>query len=225
VGKPVVHLIAAGKMAACGSRPGTSVGSGCNTALQYVTCAACLRIGRELGLEPAGVLLADPAWRFGDSLPGKGRGASKHYATLSIDEIKAFPLPPLADDAVLVLWRVAAMAAEAYEVVRAWGFTAKSEIVWVKVADYGSKRLRIGMGRSVRNCHESAIIATRGKPQRLSMSEPSVVFAPRLEHSRKPLAVHRLLERLYPGPYHELFARRVVRGWRCEGNEIETEAR
>jgi N6-adenosine-specific RNA methylase IME4 len=47
------------------------------------------------------------------------------------------------------------------------------------------------------------------------------VFAPRLEHSRKPLAVHRLLERLYPGPYEEIFARRHVRGWRCSGNELE----
>jgi N6-adenosine-specific RNA methylase IME4 len=174
--------------------------------------------------EPAGVLLADPAWKFGDKLPGGGRGAAKHYTCMSVDEIKAYPLPPLADDAVLVLWRVAAMVPEAYEVCDAWGFTPKSEIVWVKVARHGSKRLRIGMGRTVRNCHEVAIVATRGKPTRLSMSEPSVVFAPRGEHSRKPLAVHRLIERLYPGPYHELFARRSVDGWRCEGNELEARA-
>jgi N6-adenosine-specific RNA methylase IME4 len=171
--------------------------------------------------EPARVLLCDPPWLFSDRLPGGGRGASKHYACLTLEQIKAFPLPPLADDAALVLWRVAAMVPEAYEVVKAWGFTAKSEIVWVKVRAYGSKQLRIGMGRSVRNCHEVAIVATRGRPVRQSASEPSVIFAPRGEHSRKPLAVHRLIERLYPGPYHELFARRAVSGWRCEGNELE----
>jgi N6-adenosine-specific RNA methylase IME4/5-methylcytosine-specific restriction endonuclease McrA len=173
--------------------------------------------------EPARVLLADPPWRFGDSLPGPGRGASKHYATLTIDEIKSYPLPPLADDCVLVLWRVAAMAAEAYEVVRAWGFTAKSEIVWVKVRHHGSKQPVMGMGRSVRACHEAAILATRGKPVRLSASELSVIFAPRQEHSRKPLEMHRKLERMFAGPYHEMFARRSREGWRCEGNELEVQ--
>lgn len=171
--------------------------------------------------DPARVLLADPPWRFGDKLPGPGRGAAKHYATLTVEQIKAYPLPPLADDCVLVLWRVAAMGGEAYEVVKAWGFVAKSEIVWVKVRHHGSKQVVMGMGRSVRNCHEVAILATRGKPERLSMSELSVIFAPRLEHSRKPLEMHRKLERMYAGPRHELFARRTVSGWRCEGNEIE----
>jgi N6-adenosine-specific RNA methylase IME4 len=171
--------------------------------------------------DPARVLLCDPPWKFGDSLPGPKRGASSHYDTLTVDEIKAFPLPPLADDCVLVMWRVAAMPEEALSVVRAWGFTPKAEIVWVKVLHHGSKRVRIGMGRSVRNCHETAILATRGKPVRLSASEPSVIFAPRAEHSRKPLEMHRKLERMYGGPRHELFARRTVSGWRCEGNEIE----
>lgn len=172
-------------------------------------------------VEPARVLLADPPWAAKDKLPGPKRGAAAHYACLTVDEIKAFPLPPIADDAVLVLWRVAWAAQEALDVVRAWGFTPKSEIVWVKTLRHGSKQLRMGMGRQTRMCHETAIIATRGKSIRVSMSEPSVVFAPRGEHSRKPLAVHRLIERLYPGPYVELFARRAVEGWRCEGNELE----
>lgn len=176
----------------------------------------------SLVIEPARVLLADPPWPFDDKLPGGGRGAEKHYGLLSFEDIERFPLPPLADDAVLVMWRVASMPWAALRTVEAWGFEPKSEIVWVKTKRHGSRIPRIGMGRTVRNCHETAIIATRGKPKRTSMGEPSVVFAPSLEHSRKPLAVHRLIERLYPGPYHELFARRVVRGWRCEGNEIET---
>jgi N6-adenosine-specific RNA methylase IME4 len=175
----------------------------------------------SLAIEPARVLLADPPWPFKDKLPGGKRGAARHYGLLSFAEIEGFALPPLADDAVLVLWRVASMQEEALRVVRAWGFTPKAELVWIKTARHGSRIPLIGMGRSVRNCHETAIIATRGKPLRVSKSEPSVVFAPRVEHSRKPLAVHRLIERLYPGPYHELFARRPVEGWRCEGNELE----
>jgi N6-adenosine-specific RNA methylase IME4 len=78
------------------------------------------------------VLVADPAWMFEDRLPGGGRGASKHYNVESLDQIKSQPLPPLFDDAVLFLWRVAAFGREAYEVMSAWGFEHKTEIVWFK---------------------------------------------------------------------------------------------
>lgn len=169
--------------------------------------------------EPCRLLCADPPWPFKDRLPGGGRGAEKHYPVLSIADIARFPLPALADDAVLVLWRVASMAEEALFVTRAWGFTPKSELVWVKT-DATGRKVRIGMGRTVRNCHETAIIATRGRPQRLSASEKSVVFAPRSEHSAKPAKAYALIERLYPGPYVELFARQERRGWSCFGNEI-----
>lgn len=166
------------------------------------------------------VLLADPPWRFGDSLPGKGRGAAKHYGCLGVSEIERFQLPLLAPDAVLVLWRVSAMVEEAYRVVRAWGFTPKTEIVWVKTLNGDPSRLRMGMGRSVRLCHETAILAVRGRPVRKSASELSVFHAPRTEHSAKPELVHELLERLYPGPYAELFARRPRPGWDCFGDEV-----
>lgn len=80
----------------------------------------------------ARVLYADPPWKFADRLPGPGRGSAKHYDVLSQDDIEAFPLPLLEDDALLILWRVASQVEEAYRVVRAWGFTPKSEIVWAK---------------------------------------------------------------------------------------------
>lgn len=169
-------------------------------------------------MKPARVLLADPPWRFGDSLPGKKRGAEKHYPCLSVSEIARFALPPLADDAVLFLWRVSAMVEEALFVARAWGFMPKSELVWVKTKN---GRPRLGMGRYVRNSHEVAIIATKGRPpERLSKSEPSVVFAPRAEHSRKPDASYALIERLYAGPRVELFATREREGWECFGNAL-----
>jgi N6-adenosine-specific RNA methylase IME4 len=137
------------------------------------------------------------------------------------DQITEFPLPPLADDAVLLLWRVASMQEEALDVVAAWGFVPKAEIIWVKTARRGSRIPLMGMGRTVRNCHETAILATRGKPKKTSSSELSVVFSPRLAHSRKPEAVYRLIERLYPGPYCELFSRRQRPGWACDGIEME----
>lgn len=154
------------------------------------------------------VLVADPPWRFGDKLPGPKRGASKHYRTLSLAEICTFDLPSLADDAWLFLWRVGAMSGEALAVVRAWGFNdPTSEIVWVKT-DATGRKLRIGMGRTVRNVHEVCLVCRRGKPARLNADVPSVLFAPRGEHSAKPDAFYAAVERLAAGPYVELFARR-----------------
>ena len=42
-------------------------------------------------------LVADPPWRFDDSLPGKSRGAEKNYRTMTVEEICAYPLPPVAE--------------------------------------------------------------------------------------------------------------------------------
>ena len=98
------------------------------------------------------VITADPAWRCKDQCPGNGRGASKHYKTMTTEEIcglahhatfKVGGVVPvelhmsqrrcrIARDAVLFLWRLSAMQRDALEVARSWGFVDKSEIVWVK---------------------------------------------------------------------------------------------
>jgi N6-adenosine-specific RNA methylase IME4 len=80
----------------------------------------------------ARVVVLDPAWSFGDSLPGSGRGAKKHYNTEGIDKIKRTRLPPMEDDCVLFLWRVHSFARQAYEVLDALGFVDKCEIAWFK---------------------------------------------------------------------------------------------
>src|SRR4051812_7317204 len=81
------------------------------------------------------VVVADPPWPFKDKLPGDGRGAQKHYRLMSMDDIKAYPVSVMVeDDALLFLWRVPAMGAEAYDVCRAWGFQPKSELVWRKTS-------------------------------------------------------------------------------------------
>lgn len=170
---------------------------------------------------PFSVVVADPPWQFGDSLPGPGRGAEKHYQCLTLEQLRWFPLPPIAADAWLFLWRVSAMPEEALAVVRAWGFVPKSEIVWVKTDKTGEK-LRIGMGRSVRLAHEVCIVATRGKPARASMSVPSVIHAPRGRHSEKPdeffVAVERLTGEV---PRVEMFGRKQRPGWTVLGNEVQ----
>lgn len=174
-------------------------------------------------MKPFPVLCADPAWRFKDKLPGKGRGAEKHYRTLAPHEIMRFPLPPLAGDAILFLWRVSAMPALALDVISAWGFTPKSEIVWVKTAapkPGKPLRLAMGMGHYTRASHEVCIIATRGKPKVRDRGVRSVFFAPRGEHSAKPDEFYAIVERLAGGPYAELFARTHRPNWSQWGNEL-----
>jgi len=193
---------------------------------------------------PFDVIMADPPWPFGDRLPGATRGASRQYATMSLAEIELYTSydnlwNQIADDAILFLWRVAAIP-EWIDVCRVWGFTPKAELVWVKVGKtqttmctdvrepnavlvYGGyAKLAFGMGHKVRNCHEVCVIAQRGKGLEVAdKSIRSVFFAPLREHSRKPDEAYRIAERMYPHANRlELFARERRAGWTCHGNEI-----
>ena len=67
----------------------------------------------------------------------------------------------------------------------------------------------------------------RGLPARLAdhrcvlrTDVHQVVIAPVGEHSEKPDEVYRRIERLYRGPYLELFARKEREGWKTWGNEL-----
>ncbi len=111
--------------------------------LKLPPLAALVRIEPKASLyanaQPCRVLSADCPWMFDDKTPHKG--AEDHYKVLTLDEIKAFPLPPILDDAVLFLWRVAggnekgSLGEAAYSVARAWGFAPKSEMVWHKTLE------------------------------------------------------------------------------------------
>lgn len=171
------------------------------------------------------VLAIDPPWAFGDKLPGKGRGAARNYSVMTTAQLCDMRLPELAPDCYLFMWRVSAMAEDAFLVARHWGFVPKAEIVWQKLTKNGLPWF--GMGRTVRASHETCIIATRGRPQPISRAIRSTFSAPvpvgedgKYRHSAKPEAFYDLVERLAAGPYVEMFARRRRPGWACSGNEL-----
>jgi hypothetical protein len=90
-------------------------------------------------------IYADPPWQYRNR--SSRAAAENHYPTLSLKEICAEPVPQLAaDNAHLHLWTTNAFLADAFRVVRAWGFTYKSCFVWVKD--------RMGMGNYWRVSHE-----------------------------------------------------------------------
>jgi N6-adenosine-specific RNA methylase IME4 len=169
------------------------------------------------------VLCADPPWRFdlrSTSDRSRFRGVTDlHYPTMSVEDICNYQLPPMADDSHLFLWRVSALQQEALDVMRAWGFTLKAEIVWRKRTVNGLDAF--GMGRQVRMCHETCLIGVRGRGARTDVKNiRSVLDAPIGRHSAKPEQFYDLVEKLCYGPYVELFARRQRRGWTCLGNEM-----
>lgn len=177
----------------------------------------------------ARVIVADPPWQFGDQLPGETRGAAKNYETMTPVQIRGC-LPQLGvepeKDAVLFLWRVSSMQEEALEVVRAWGFTLKSEMVWQKLTVNGAKHF--GMGRFVRASHETCLIAERGRCKPAVRNVRSTFEAPTPQklgggvmHSAKPEVFFDIVRAMYPeGQRASLFERRPRAGFHCIGKEL-----
>lgn len=169
-----------------------------------------------------GVIYADPPWEFRVySGKGKQRSADRHYPTQSLDFIKQLPIAELAaENCALLMWAVMPELPGALDVIRAWGFEYKTVgFTWVKQNRSGHG-LFTGMGYWTRANAELCMLATRGSPKRQAMDVPQVVMSPVSEHSKKPDEVQVRIERLLPGPYLELFARRTTPGWTVWGNDI-----
>ena len=158
------------------------------------------------------VIYADPPWQY-DNAGLKG-SAESHYPTMSMEELCQLNLNDLTgDDAVLFMWVTSPFLQEGLQLCQAWGFEYKTTFVWIKdKATYGK------LGFYNYGQHEFLFAATKGSclPQPGSL-EPSVLFAPKREHSEKPEAVYELIEQMYPGPYIELFARRIRPNWATWG--------
>ena len=169
------------------------------------------------GLPPGGfaTILVDPPW--------PAQSGEKHYRTMSLARIKALPVGALAArDAHLWLWTTNALLPKAYEVAEAWGFTVRSPLTWVKF------RLGLGGRYQLRNATEQLLFCTRGKAPLGSRSQPTWFNAPVTEHSRKPAEQFAIIERVSPGPYLELFARRRPESnqpWAVWGDQVASDIR
>ena len=181
------------------------------------TGAATEKAGAIPGLPPGGfaTVLVDPPW--------PAQGGEKHYRTMSLARIMALPVDRLAArHAHLWLWTTNALLPTAYEVAAAWGFTVRSPMTWVK----------FGLGRGgryqLRNATEQLLLCTRGTAPLGSRSQPTWFNAPVTEHSRKPAEQFAIIERISPGPYLELFARRRPesrQSWAVWGDQVDSDIR
>jgi N6-adenosine-specific RNA methylase IME4 len=169
------------------------------------------------------VIVADPAWSFTTySAKGEEKSPSKHYKTMSIKDICDLPVKEVAaKDAILFLWVYQPLLPQAFEVMNAWGFDYKSiGFVWRKLTKHGKEHMSTGY--YTRAGMEMVLIARRGNPPRvLDRGVRQVFSSPVREHSRKPDEVYDFIERLYDGPYLEMFARTGYRkDWTKVGDEV-----
>lgn len=154
-------------------------------------------------------VIADPPWAIHQ---GGKRGAIQHYELMPLDRIKAMPIAELCEEnSHLYLWVPNGLLQEGLDVVKAWGFTFRSPIFWIKP--------RLGLGNYIRNASETILFATRGKAPVKFHGQPNWMFCPLQRHSQKPEEQYAMIRRLSDGPYLELFARHREPGWDCWGFE------
>ena len=157
-----------------------------------------------------------------------GKMAPEHrrltrYETLTVNEISAIPVKEARrDKAHLYLWVPNALIAEGLEVMKAWGFTYKSQIVWYKVRKDGGPDGR-GVGFYFRNVTEVLLFGIHGRLRTLAPGrrQVNIMVTRKREHSRKPDEQYPLIESCSPGPFLEMFARGRRAGWAQWGNQIE----
>ena len=145
------------------------------------------------------ILYVDPPWKFNNKNTGGNMksGADSHYPTMSINELSKLDISSLCDDdCVLFMWWVASQPAEALKLVESWGFTLKTMtgFNWVKQTSKGNPFF--GMGFWTRQGSEMCLIATKGKPKRISNGVDQLVVSKLREHSKKPDEIYERIEKL-----------------------------
>jgi N6-adenosine-specific RNA methylase IME4 len=173
-----------------------------------------------------GTILVDPPWRFqnrtGKMAPEHKR--LKRYETMGTAGIMALPVGDFAAaKSHLYLWTPNAFIAEALQIMAAWGFTYKTNIVWLKVRKDGEPDGR-GVGFYFRNVTELILFGVRGRLRTLDpgRSQVNCIVTRKEEHSKKPDEQYEIIRACSPGPYLELFARRKMAGWTSWGDQAET---
>lgn len=170
-------------------------------------------------------ILADPPWQFTNRT---GKVAPEHkrlnrYETLSLHEICEIPVHLAAEDpSHLYLWVPNALLPEGLEVMKAWGFNYKSNIIWHKIRKDGGPDGR-GVGFYFRNTTEILLFGIRGHLRTLDAgrSQVNIIKTMKREHSRKPDEQYKLIESCSPGPYLEIFGRGSKENWITWGNQAE----
>ena len=185
-------------------------------------------LARELEGRRFSTVLADPPWRFQNRT---GKVAPEHrrlcrYETLSVEEIAELPIADhVKEIAHCYLWVPNALLPFGLEVLDAWGFEYKTNLIWHKVRKDGGSDGR-GVGFYFRNVTELILFGIRGKGARTlqpGRRQVNLIATRKREHSRKPDEQYEIIESCSWGPYLELFGRGQREGWTLWGNQAVPE--
>lgn len=177
---------------------------------------------KSSSIKPYEIVYLDPPWDYQmlqHAGAGKGDtgGASTHYETLKIAQLKEFPIRDLlADNSLVFMWVTNPHLANGIDLLRAWN------LKYVTVGFVWNKG-QVNPGYYTMSQCELCLVAKRGKiPQpRGSRREKQYLESLRQEHSKKPDEVRDRICRMFPTQRKvELFARQRVPGWDAWGNEI-----
>jgi len=166
------------------------------------------------------IIYADPPWSYQGKMMNSS--VTDHYSVMTIDDICKLPVKDISDNnCILFMWVTLPKLNEFMKVIKSWGFEYKSTaFVWCKKNKI-SNSFFLGLGRWTRANPEICVLATKGKPKRLSNSVRQLQVFPIEQHSKKPDQFKNLiLELVGDLPRIELFARQKTPGWDSWGNEI-----
>tara|TARA_R100000315_G_scaffold25878_1_gene9987 strand:+ start:5006 stop:5560 length:555 start_codon:yes stop_codon:yes gene_type:complete len=171
------------------------------------------------------IIYADPPWDYkgqtqhgGKGTPDTG-GASAHYPTLTVAEMKKWDLSSYIDPngCLLYMWTSSPHLDQSIELMKAWGFKwATVGFVWDKT--------KVNPGYYTMSQCELCLI---GKYHRIPKPRGArnirqLVQVPRGKHSEKPEEVRKRIEEMFPTQDKlEMFARKKADGWDSWGNEID----
>lgn len=165
---------------------------------------------------PEGVfeaIVIDPPWNYeGNIYNPVGRRVASPYPSMSQDELLQLKLPAAAD-CVLFLWTTHAFLFEAKQLLDKWGFTYKAVLVWDKE--------RLGVGSYLRMQCEFCLIGIKGKPIIANTTHRDIIRELKREHSRKPEAFYKMVEKITVGRKLDYFSRERRKGWASFGADVD----
>ncbi len=182
-------------------------------------------------IPPIQLVLADPPWKYEDNgsrVSPEHEDCGNGYTFMETKDIAALPVRRVVHaDALLFLWATSTHLLDiaegrtppAIRVAKAWGFTPKVLIPWIKVSDKNEPskakykdhpafkrvvdkgvKLMPGNGHYTFAVTEPLILCARGRALDLVQERlPNVIFGARGEHSAKPVEQFAYMETLTGG--------------------------
>jgi N6-adenosine-specific RNA methylase IME4 len=137
------------------------------------------------------------------------------YPTMTIEEIKAFPIKDLmVDNCHVFLWTTQKYLPYAFDILKEWGLTYVFAMVWHKNGGFQP------YGLPQYNC-EFVLYAHKGNPKFIDTKDFFCCFnADRGKHSEKPDSFYDVIDRVCDGNKIDIFARKQRKVWEVYGNEV-----